>query len=101
MPEPERAANCGNCPHVHKLPDSQTMVCELEPPVPILMTRQGHQSSPREEMHYSWMQPRVFSQNSCSHHPLRVAATIQGYAPELTTQVVEWLRELMRLHQPE
>ena len=99
MPELERAATCGNCPHVHHMPDSTTMVCELAPPVPVLMTREGHQSSPREVMRYNWMQPRVSSQNSCSHHPDRVAATIRGY--ELTTQVVEWLRVLMHLQQPE
>ena len=49
MPETERPATCGNCPHVNKLPDSTTLVCELAPPVPVLMTREGHQSSPREE----------------------------------------------------
>ena len=100
MPEPERDATCSNCPHVHKLPDSTTMVCELAPPIPILMTTQGHQTSPRHEMSHNWMQPRVTSQNSCSHHPHRVAATIRGYAPELTTQVAEWLRELIHLNQP-
>ena len=101
MPEQEREATCGNCPHVHNLPDSTTMVCELAPPVPILMTLQGHQTSAHQEMRHSWMQPRVTSQSSCSHHPQRIAATIRGYAPELTTQVVEWLRVLMHLHQPE
>ena len=85
MPEPERAATYNNCPHVHKLPNSTTMVCELAPPIPILMTRQGPQTSPRQEMRHNWMQPRATYRNSCSHHPHRIAATIRGYTPELTT----------------
>ena len=70
----ENPATCGNCPHSRKMPDNKTLVCELNPPIPLLQTKITNIGGYHEELNYTWNQPIVRPHNGCAQHPERMAA---------------------------
>ena len=64
---------CGDCPYGARRDgtEADTIICELDPPVPVTMGIIHNTSGGRSERQIRWMQPRTSPTESCSRHPDR------------------------------
>ena len=57
--------------------EDRDMICQLNPPIPLLRSKIVHVGNIREELNYQWRQPTVRADSGCSQHPERIAALEQ------------------------
>ncbi len=77
MSDAKQRPTCGTCPFAHTGDGepSNSMTCEIDPPVPVTVAVIQHQHGGRVENQIQWTQPKVTPTHSCSRHPERQADT--------------------------
>lgn len=75
-------ATCANCLHSRTIPNqTTTLLCQLNPPIPVRSTSDRHPTGIRSQYNIRWMQPHVADTALCSHHQPRTENAEEGSQP--------------------